>query len=365
MPSAGHKLQLKRQLAWRLVPVTFAIGCLFSLGIPAAYYMLEAEDVGILATTEARELADRLGPLLVDVPALWKYQGPKYRHLLDDFLRHSRVTSIQVRDASGGVVPEYTYRVAGPPDRWTAPVSFGTVPLFVNNQRMGSVTLGISHAPLLWATLRLFLFSTAVGVSLALVAYLYPIKVVNKLEAHIEDLVAALNERTQQLEAVRTVAVEISREPDLKAVFHLISQRSAELVGAVSGTVWLWDRKAQVLIPVAWHGVGDWMREWRLRLGEGISGRVAQRREGLIINDFRTSPYASPRVLERTAITAVLAEPLLYRDRLLGVLTVHHQEVGRTFTERDREILTLFVAQAAVGLENALSEQELGRSVAS
>ncbi|HSB79974.1 MAG TPA: GAF domain-containing protein [Candidatus Methylomirabilis sp.] len=365
MPSGGQQLQLRRQLARRLAPVTFAIVGLISLGTPAAYYMLEADDVQNRATTEARELADRLGPLLVDVPALWKYQGPKYRQLLDEYIRHRQVTSIQVRDASGALVPEYTFRMADPPGGWTAPASFGTAPLFANNQRMGSVSLGISHMPLMWATLRLFVLSTAVGVSLALVAYLYPIKVVKRLEAHIDDLVDALEERTRQLEAVRAVAIEITREPDFTTVFKLISQRAGELVGAVSGTVWLWDDKVHLLVPVAWHGVGDWMREWRLRLGEGISGRVAQLREGLIINDFRTSPYASSVILERTGITAVLAEPLLYRDRLLGVLTVHHQEAGKTFSERDREILTLFAAQAAVGMENALSERDAKRKVAS
>ncbi len=161
------------------------------------------------------------------------------------------------------------------------------------------------------------------------------------------------HQRRRQLEAVRAVTAEITRELDLTTLLNLIHRRAAELVGAVSGAVLLWDEAAQVLVPRAWHGFGEWMGEVRRRLGEGISGTVAQRREGLIVNDYRNSPHAHSLLLERTNVTATLAEPLLYRDQLLGVITIHHEATGRTFTEEDRQVLTLFAAQAAIAIENA------------
>ena len=30
----------------------------------------------------------------------------------------------------------------------------------------------------------------------------------------------------------------------------------------------------------------------RLRVGEGLAGEVAQRREGILVNDYQNSPYA-------------------------------------------------------------------------
>lgn len=353
MPVAAPDLRLRRQLSRRLVPVMLLIGSLISLGFPAAHYMLEVDAWERLATAQARELADRLGPLLVGTPVLWKYQAQKYRQVLDEVAGYRQLVSIQVRDASGEPVPEYAYPIAVPNGGWIAPVSSGTAPLLVNNQRMGSVSVTISQAPLLWATLRVFLLSTCVGVSLALVTWLYPVRLVTRLESRTDELVDALAERTRQLEAVRAVTAAIAREPDLTSILTLINQRAVELVGATSGTVWLWDQEAQRLIPAAWSGVGEWIRGRRLRLGEGISGTVARRREGLIVNDYRTSPYASSLALERAEITATLAEPLLYRGRLIGVLSVDHQEIGRTFTERDREVLAPFVAQAAIAVENA------------
>ncbi len=168
--------------------------------------------------------------------------------------------------------------------------------------------------------------------------------------------------RTRQLETVRAVTAEITRELDLTAVLLLISQRAAELAGVGLTTVWLWDEASQTLAPGASYGMGDWMGNRRLRLGEGVSGIAAQRREGLIVNDYRTWPARDPRVIDHSGVTAMLAEPLLYRDQLLGVIRLADQGTGRQFTAEDQAMLRLFAAQAAIAIENArLFQGELRR----
>ena len=62
---------------------------------------------------------------------------------------------------------------------------------------------------------------------------------------------------------------------------------------------------------------------------------------------------------ERTRISATVVEPLLYRDRLVGVIKANHEEGGRRFTAQDRELLALFAAQAAIAIENARLYEEL------
>jgi hypothetical protein len=73
----------------------------------------------------------------------------------------------------------------------------------------------------------------------------------------------------------------------------------------MSGAVYLWDEAAQVLVPQSWHGLGAWMGGGRRRLGEGVAGTVAQRREGMIVNDYRTSPYAHPLTTEAPTGTSL------------------------------------------------------------
>jgi PAS domain S-box-containing protein len=168
---------------------------------------------------------------------------------------------------------------------------------------------------------------------------------------HTEALLAA---RFNQIEAVRAVIVEITRELDLPTLLRLITRRAMDLVDAAqSGAVYLWDDTAQALIPHAWHGRGEWMQQVRIRLGDGVVGMVAQRREGLIVNDYQHSPYAHPLVIEHVAATATLAEPLLYRDRLVGVIVLDNRGTARFFTNEDLELFSLFAAQAAIAIENA------------
>lgn len=159
--------------------------------------------------------------------------------------------------------------------------------------------------------------------------------------------------RTHQLEVIRSVTAEITRELDLHTLLTLITQRATELAGAASGGIYLWDGQAHVLVPHAYHGPGHLRERFPRRLGEGLMGSVAHTRLGAIVNDYRTSPLAHKRTLETTEISAVLAEPLVYRDRLLGVLAVHHERGERTFSETDQDVLRLFAAQAAIAIENA------------
>jgi PAS domain S-box-containing protein len=163
----------------------------------------------------------------------------------------------------------------------------------------------------------------------------------------------SLHDRTQQLEAIRAVSTEISRELGLTTLLDLITRRAAELMQSAIGVVLLWDEREQVLVPAIWNGIGDWYGDLRFGLGQGAAGAVAQRREGLIVNDYSNSPYVVPAVLEKTPLANSITEPLLYQDRLLGVINVGNKEGGQPFEEQDQEVLRLFAAQVAIAIENA------------
>jgi GAF domain-containing protein/CheY-like chemotaxis protein len=164
---------------------------------------------------------------------------------------------------------------------------------------------------------------------------------------------AALRVRTEQLEAVRAIGEEITRELDLRTLLDLIIRRAVELVGASSGHVRLWDEARQLLIPQRWVEMKEGRVPLALGLGEGVVGMAARLRQGLIVNDFRTSAFATPQLLEHASHTAVLGQPLLYRGRLIGAISVTREEGQGPFTEEDLQVLGLFAGQAAITIENA------------
>jgi GAF domain-containing protein len=167
-------------------------------------------------------------------------------------------------------------------------------------------------------------------------------------------------QRRRQLEVVREVTGEITRELDLTKLLELITRRAVELVDSVAGTVFLWDEASQALILRASHGFEAWPGEARVPLGAGLVGSVAEGRQGMIVNDYGNSPFAYPPLLERMNITACLSQPILYRDQLVGVLTVGHGAADRPFAEQDQELLSIFADEAAIAIENARLYRELG-----
>ena len=159
--------------------------------------------------------------------------------------------------------------------------------------------------------------------------------------------------RTDQLEAVGIVSREITRELHLDTVLQAVLQRALALLKVPVGTVYLWDEDSQRLVPGAWQSDDPRAGTVRLSLDEGVAGTVAHERVGRIVNNFSTSPYAITAQPTGMPHTAVLATPLLYGDRLLGVLALNNGTTERRFGPADLEFLQLLAAHAAIAIENA------------
>src|SRR5262245_3746582 len=87
----------------------------------------------------------------------------------------------------------------------------------------------------------------------------------------------------------------------------------------------------------------------RIKVGEGVTGIAAERRETVLVGDVSQ---------ERLYISAVpdvrseLAVPLIVKNRLIGVLDLESLQVNY-FTEEHKRLLTLIASRMAVGIENA------------
>lgn len=93
--------------------------------------------------------------------------------------------------------------------------------------------------------------------------------------------------------------------------------------------------------------------------GEGVVGKVAESARGIIVNNFRSSPLALPTELAETRIEALLAEPLVYRNRLQGVLVIGREVGGRPFRDWEQDIMRLFATQIGPVLDNARLVKDL------
>jgi len=87
----------------------------------------------------------------------------------------------------------------------------------------------------------------------------------------------------------------------------------------------------------------------RVRVGQGVTGRAAELREAVLVDDVTTEEGyidAVPNVRSELAI------PLIIKNRVIGVIDIEAREPGY-FTEEHKRLLTLIASRMAVGIENA------------
>jgi GAF domain-containing protein/ActR/RegA family two-component response regulator len=161
-------------------------------------------------------------------------------------------------------------------------------------------------------------------------------------------LFEAATSRLRRLEALREIEREISQQREPDALLGLIVRRASELLEAYSATVFLLDEGAGVLRPHASFNPPPGLRE--VALGEGVVGRIALRREGMIVNDYPRSPYAIAPY--RDLDSAIVAQPLLVGMAVGGVILVRRKVAGPPFAEADLVQLGDFAIQASIALEN-------------
>ena len=87
----------------------------------------------------------------------------------------------------------------------------------------------------------------------------------------------------------------------------------------------------------------------RIRVGEGVTGRAAETRKPVLVNDVT---YEQNFISSTPGVRSELAVPLIAKNKVIGVIDVEAPQPG-AFTEEHKRLLTLFASRIAVGIENA------------
>ncbi|HSE94220.1 MAG TPA: GAF domain-containing protein, partial [Methylomirabilota bacterium] len=163
--------------------------------------------------------------------------------------------------------------------------------------------------------------------------------------------------RRSQIEALAAVERELAAELDRERLLHLIIDRASRLFSGF-GSIYLLEDGAR-LVRAACSGspVGD----GQLPVGAGVSGASAAERRGLLVNDYARSPHALA-AFKAVGTNRAMAQPLVARDRVLGVVTMSRRGADAPpFSADDLAVLESFANQTAIVLENARLHDEARR----
>ncbi|MGA9798015.1 MAG: GAF domain-containing protein [Terriglobales bacterium] len=92
-------------------------------------------------------------------------------------------------------------------------------------------------------------------------------------------------------------------------------------------------------------------------LGDGLVGYAARHRQAVLVPDVSKDPRY---ILLNPETRSELAVPLIYKDKVIGVLDLEHTKKG-FFTDDHQRTVTTLAAQVAIALENARLYEEIAR----
>ena len=171
-------------------------------------------------------------------------------------------------------------------------------------------------------------------------------------------------ERAKALTAISEAGREIAASIDLERTLQLVMTKAAETLPMDAGAIFVFDETAGLYRVVVSHNLPpEHVDKITFAFDEGVPGWVVKHRRPLIINNAKVDDRVHPYVVE-VGVQAVLAIPLISRERLIGVLNLFCQSGTNAFDDEALRLAQVYADQAAIFIENARLVEELRQAAA-
>ncbi len=171
-----------------------------------------------------------------------------------------------------------------------------------------------------------------------------------------EKLLKNLTNEKRKLEAILQVSEMMSSILNLDKLVNFIVVKSMSVLNAKRGSIMLLDGSDKQLFIKGAKGLSDnIVKQTRVKLGERISGWVAQEGKPLLVanveRDLRIQRKNRPQYITKS----FLSVPLKIEDKVTGVVNLTDKLATSegVFTEEDLKFLSIIVQQGAIAIENA------------
>ena len=178
-------------------------------------------------------------------------------------------------------------------------------------------------------------------------------------QANERALQVKVGELSTLLDAARILSSLLQPAEVLDKLMELVSRQLAVT------TVALWTiGPDNVLMPAAMAGIpADMAQLMRVPIGRGFTGQIAQSGMPLMIDDVEAQGGSLyPDFQRRNRLVSYMGVPVVYRERIIGVLSVMTNE-RREFSGDEMLLLVGLADQAATALDNARLFQERERRI--
>lgn len=162
-----------------------------------------------------------------------------------------------------------------------------------------------------------------------------------------------MRDQASSLSLLHEISREMTSILDRRELLRRVANRLQPIIAYDLFSVLLWNESKQLLEP--WFSVyedGDkvgWVEP--VALGRGICGTSAALRQPVRVTNVDLDPRYIPCASE-IRVRSELVVPLLFKDRLIGVLDLESSSYN-AFSSRHQQLLSTMASSLAIALENA------------
>lgn len=176
-----------------------------------------------------------------------------------------------------------------------------------------------------------------------------------------------LNAWNDYFQLVQEYALSLHSIEDLEILISFSLDAALSLVDASKGSIFLWDdSRKEFLLKAGANLQGLEKGDIRIKWGEGIVGRVAESAEPLLVVDIDQEESILNRAnLHRYRSRSFISLPLIFENKLIGVLNVTERENEVEFSSEDLWLLEILSSHISLAYENRRHSQRLKKETES
>ncbi|HJT57986.1 MAG TPA: GAF domain-containing protein [Ktedonobacteraceae bacterium] len=145
-------------------------------------------------------------------------------------------------------------------------------------------------------------------------------------------------------------------------LLEMIVATAAHILSAQAASLFLIDNHTQELIfEVALGQKAEEVKKFRIPLGHGIAGLVAVSGQPMAVSHAESDLRQASDVAQAIGYVprTILCAPLIYSNRITGVLELLDKTGDSSFNIDDMNVLSMFANQAAVAIEQSRMHESL------
>jgi GAF domain-containing protein/CheY-like chemotaxis protein/HPt (histidine-containing phosphotransfer) domain-containing protein len=167
-------------------------------------------------------------------------------------------------------------------------------------------------------------------------------------------------QRAAELAIVNNVGQALAEQLDLDALIQALGDQLREVFAADLVYVALHDT-ATDMIEFAYYSEAGQQQDYPpMRYGEGLTTKILQRREPMLLNRAAAFEEVGVQVVG-TPAKSYLGVPIVAGSDAIGVVSVQSTEQAGRFGEADSRLLTTIAANVGIAIQNARLYQETRR----